>query len=224
MVNICMLSCNRYKLLTQALESLYRNTDESEFTLCIADDDSSDFRTSRVLHQYADDHSNLSLIELTNSNHVLAQMKNIAIGYSRLRFGAGQYLLICDNDCCVLPGGLSRMTDILRVCPDIILGGARHPFHQINRANELWDETDAVAGTSQMMRWETWNRFRPLRGNAAGTLQSEDWNLCQRAAVNGYMCGYIREPAILDCGITQTDGSPSIGADVKPRVAGVYYE
>lgn len=222
MVNVVLLTRNRHKLLAQAVDSLYRTTPEKDFSLVILDDGSDDFRAKRVL---SFERKNYSLLEVRNSNHVLAKLKNIAIGYSRSRFGAGDHLLICDNDCCFLPDWLPRMTSIIgpNGC-GLILGGARHPYHGVNVAHELWDETDAVAGTSQMMTWSHWNQFRPLRGNAPGTCQSEDFEFCQRARETGYLCGYIREPAILDCGITQTDGMLSPGADVKPRVDGVYYE
>ncbi len=223
MVNVVMLTQDRYRLVEQAISSLYRTTPESEFSLTCLDDGSQDFRAKRVLHSY-DHHRNFSLIEVTNSNHVLAHLKNIAIGYSRLRFGTGEYLLTVDNDVCFTPGWLPRMTEALTHYPDIILGGARHPFHQVNQEHVWWDETDAVAGTSQMMTWATWNRFRPLRGNASGVCQSEDHEFCQRVRAGDGRCGYIHEPAILDCGITQTDGQMSPGGDVKVRVDGVYYE
>ncbi len=223
MVNVVMLTRNRYRLLSQALESLYRTTSEKEFTICCFDDGSDDFRAVRVLHSYLD-RRNFTLLEAHNSGHVLAKMKNIAIGWSRSRFGAGDYLLTCDNDVCFQPAGMPRMIEILRENPDIVLGGARHPFHQVNEEHDGWDETDAVAGTSQMMTWNMWDRFRPLRGTATGVCASEDFEFCQRVRAAGGRCGYIREPAVLDCGISQTDGTPSPGADVKPRVEGVWYE
>jgi GT2 family glycosyltransferase len=221
MVNVVLLTRNRHKLVAQAVDSLYRTTPEKDFSLVILDDGSDDFRAKRVL---SFERKNYSLMEVRNSNHVLAKLKNIAIGYSRTRFGAGDYLLVCDNDVCFLPDWLPRMTEAISTSGRIILGGARHPFHQINKEWVGWDETDAVAGTSQMMPWKVWNHLRPLRGSAAGVCQSEDFEFCQRAIAEGWRCGYMHEPAILDCGITNSDGKPSPGADVKPRVDGIYYE
>ncbi len=232
MTSVVMIGRGRLRLTAQAIESLYANTNRDEFNLVFMHDcpPDEDYRVSKYLRSLT--HKNFSLVQIHNSGHILARLKNLGAYHSRLRFEMGDNLLLCDNDTYFLKGWNDRMSNILKMFHPLkcaVLGGQRHPFHGVPPSPTQeqflgWSAADAVAGTSQMMRWSVWGEFGPLIGNAPGACQSEDFAFCQKLKHAGYGVGYIDDPAILDCGITQTDGSPSPGSEVKPRVQGVIYE
>lgn len=242
MTNIVMLSKDRPRLLRQAIESLYANTPAKDFNLTVVDDDSQDFRTKKYLRSLT--HRNFCLLEVQNSGHVLAQLKNLGVFYSRQRFGFksstphhaydGDYLGIFDNDVCFFPDWLPKLisaierSDFGEGRKIDLLGGCRHPFHGINN---LWgddgyiEQTDAVAGYSHFMRWTTWRKFGPYPLNcASGIGQSEDFWFSQQIIKAGNKVGYINPPVLAHCGITDSNGNPAIGSDQFARAAGVLYE
>lgn len=233
MINCILLTRDRPKLLRQALVTLYDTTPLDAFNLVIVDDGTAHLDALLTIDSYANK-PNCSVLYIANGNHVLAAAKNLGVQWSQARFGRGDYLLLLDNDCCFMPGWYNRMAAAVansKWIPPLVLGGARHPFHQPISVNHSWMnnergwiQVDAVAGTSQMMKWDTWDTYGPLEGNAPGTCQSEDFAFCQKITKAGRRVGYVNSPCILDCGITQTDGKPSPGADVKPRQTGVYFE
>lgn len=221
-----MLTHNRPRLLRQALVTLYANTPHDAFTLVIADDNSTDPSAICLLDK-APAHHNCIVLRAPDDSHVLARAKNAGVAKSREIFVQGNYLLLCDNDVAFLPGWHTSMTRTLATNPRLaVVGGQQHPYHQFSDKFWSYGITDAVAGTSQLMHRAIWNSFGPLEGNAPGVCQSEDFAFCQKITKDArdFHVGYMLEPCILDCGITQTDGKPSPGADVKPRVAGILYE
>jgi hypothetical protein len=46
---------------------------------------------------------------------------------------------------------------------------------------------------------------------------------CKAIRLDGYRIGAVWPEVVYDCGITQTGGTPSPGADLKPRHKGVLY-
>jgi len=111
------------------------------------------------------------------------------------------------------------------------MGGQNHPFHQPTSAQwilgngKLVKEYSAIAGTSHMMTWETWNEYGPQVETQPGVGASEDFEYCQRIRKAGYRVGAIWPAVIIDTGITQTGDTPSPGADIKAKnkVPGVVY-
>lgn len=220
MTNIALLSRNRPRLLAQCLESLYKHTPEKEFSLCICDDGSDDFRTTRILHRYAEEHRNFCLIELHNSGHVLAQLKNLAVFYSRQRFGCGDWLYVGDSDTWFAPDWLSKLTIAAEHGERYgfrLFGGQIHPFHKEcdpsftigKEPDEVkWTQHDVLDGPSWLMRWKTWREVGPLsRKCAPGTGQSEDHEWCQRLIAKEFgRIGVISPHVCVHTGLTNTAG------------------
>ena len=242
MVSIVMLCHNRLRLLEQALKSLSDNTDPKTFTLTLVDDGSDDFRVKKLLRSLERKH--VSLLEVSNSGHVLANLKNIGVAWSAARFGYktgiphhaydGDYLGVFDSDVCFFPGWLPKMIEALTKADFgegrsvSLVGGCRHPFHGVNglMGDEGYiEKTDAIAGYSHFMRWNTWERFGPYpSGCAAGIGQSEDHAFSLKIVQSGDFVGYVNPPVLAHCGITDSNGKPAIGSDQFQRFPGVLYE
>ncbi len=73
---------------------------------------------------------------------------------------------------------------------------------------------DAVTGASQLMRWSTWDKYGPLDAHAKGVCQGEDWQMCQNIIKDGGRVGSIYPRVVWNCGLTNSFGVPSVGADV----------
>lgn len=242
MTSIILLSHGRLRLLEQCLRSLSDNTDKNSFSLVVVSDGETDFRISKLLRSLERRH--VSLLEVSNSGHVLANLKNIGVAWSAARFGYktgiphhaydGDYVGVFDSDVCFFPGWLPKMIDALAKASFgegrsvMLVGGCRHPFHGINGLmgdDGYIEKTDAVAGYSHFMRWDTWERFGPYpSGCAAGIGQSEDHAFSRKIVESGNSVGYINPPVLAHCGITDSNGNPAIGADQFVRVPGVLYE
>lgn len=231
-VNIVMLVRDRYRLTKQAIESLYAHTDNSAFSLCLVNDESEDFRVCNFMRGWSHTHSNCSVVEISNSWHVLSQAKNLGVYWSEQRFGRGDWLCICDNDTYYLNEWLRIMIDRAEYSEKIsfrLWGGQAHPFHTpiANPADDGLTEHDCLAGTHWFMRWETWDIYGPFeRTTAAGVCQSEDYAFTQSMRKLGARIGVIQPEVVIDTGITQTDGKPSPGADLKRErmIEGILYE
>src|SRR5437867_2294071 len=98
MTDVCMLVRDRYRLTKQAVESLYAHTPNDQFSLTLVNDESEDFRVCNFMRGWSHAHSNCSVVEISNSRHVLSQAKNLGVYWSEQRFGRGEWLCICDND------------------------------------------------------------------------------------------------------------------------------
>ncbi len=205
MVNIAMLMRGRLRLSKQTLGSLYANTPEKDFTCTVVSDSEDDFRVTRLLRSYLD-HKNFALLEANNSGHVLAQLKNLAVGWSSQRFGRADWLYISDGDVYFCPGWLEKLTTVA-ICSEAnnfrLWGGQIHPFHHpINQSSEHpilcqngelaipvhMTEHSILDGPSWLMRWKTWNEYGPFsRRNEPGPCRSEEYPFCQRltAPING---------------------------------------
>src|SRR6266850_1414021 len=220
MTNIVMITRDRPRLTSQALVSISQNTPRESYTLTVVDDGSTDpwyNDESAPILSLATDRAWLRLLP---GLHILGGLRNAGAWYSEKLFGRGDYLCFLDNDICVTrKGWLERMWGMIRYRPECkVLGGIRHPFHAVNSKSlgiyEFCAEyTDAVAGYSMMMSWETYDRFGPFVENAQGTGQSEDYALCRKVVDAGYKVGYIHPHVLLHCGITNSDGKPATGAD-----------
>lgn len=251
MTNIVLLVRDRFKLTEQAIRSLYDHTPQDQFNLTIVDDESMDFRVTKMLRAYW---PNTAVVSINNSTHILASLKNLGVYWSEQRFGRGEWLCLCDNDVYFKPGWLEVMEDRAKYSEPLgfrLWGGQAHPFHQplTDEGGDLLSEGltrhDCLAGTHWFMRWDTWDLVGPLKGNAPGVCQSEDYAWTQQLRVRGIavppkypedahiVCrfgpayiGVVHPHVVIDCGITNSDGQPAPGADLKlaNRVAGVYYE
>jgi len=227
MTNICILMRGRLRLSRQALESLYANTPEKDFTCVAVSDSEDDFRVTRLLRSYLD-HKNFALLEANNSGHVLAQLKNLAVGWSSQRFGRGDWLYISDGDVFFMPGWLEKLTQAAQFSESAgfaLWGGQIHPFHQPIGQMEWQSPPTALTehsildGPSWLMRWKTWNDVGPFsRKNAPGPCQSEEYPFCERLTKGGGRIGVISPHCVIHTGLTQTDGKDAPGRKERESI------
>lgn len=225
MMNVVMLVKDRPRLTHQALWSIAKHTDV-DYNLTIVDD-GSHTETMEMLQMFSYTQSNCALLRNETSKGITGQARNLGVYWAERYFGRGDYLYLTDNDVAFLPHWASSMVGILTTGYPRglrLLGGARHPYHQLNSAYGDWDETDAVAGYSQLMRWHEWDSHGPLDAHAPGTGQSEDFAFCRKVIENHGKVGYVTAQVIVDCGLTQTNGSKAFGADRKPVYPGLIYQ
>ncbi len=221
MVNLAMLSRNRFRLLEQSLSSLYASTPRDQFNITVVDDGSDCFKTKRLLRQYAADNRNFSLVEVENSGHVLAQLKNLAVGWSSQRFDRGDWLYISDGDVYFCQGWLENLLNEAIPSEDLgfrLWGGQIHPFHQPighiaydNRPPGM-NEHSILDGPSWLMRWKTWNEVGPFnKRNNPGPCQSEEFPFCERLIKAGGRIGVISPHVVIHTGLTNSDGKDAPG-------------
>jgi hypothetical protein len=233
--NIVLLVRDRYRLTKQTLDTLRANTDPETYNLTIVDDGSMDFRVRRLILRECD-RPGTTAVTVLNSKHVLADLKNIGVMWSGMTFGRDEsgWLYLSDNDVYFLPDWLDRLTQAARMTGKhgfAIWSGQAHPYHlptgfsvSTGDNGPIVREYQSLAGTSWLMPWHLWDEFGPLIGTAPGVCQSEDVTFIERVRQSGKMAGVPDPQVLLDCGITQSDGKPSPGAELKLKLDGVYYE
>lgn len=213
-VNVVMLVCGRWRLTGQAIESLRKNTPRELFNLTLVDDVSVKERNVQTV--YGDNETSVALLK---SKGITGQARNLGVYWAEKYWGRGDYLYLSDNDVYFTPGWLEKLIDYFRGLSLIgydLIGGWNHPFLQPTFHNNKHDYAshDAVAGASQLMRWEPWDKFGPLDSHAIGVGQSEDWKFCQDIIKDGGKVGSIYPRVVLNCGVTNSFGVASPGADV----------
>jgi len=225
-----MIVRDRDRLTRQSLESLEANTDKDSYNLTIVDDGSGCVASSfaQARSRLCD---NVTLVQFWKPIGIIGYLKNVGSWTSQRYFGKGDWLYFSDNDVYFTKDWLPRLISSLHYPWLRCLGGQRHPFHQPNETfsmlgcpSEKTHLTDAVAGYSQFMTWETWDKYGPFDQHAKGVCQSEDFAFCQKIIKDGGMVGYVDPPVIYHCGLTNSEGKPAIGSEQFERVPGVYYE
>lgn len=228
-VNIIMLAHNREELTRQSLLTLYRNTPQELFNLTFIDD-GSDATKSVTVPGIA---KNSCTLRIEDSRGITGQARNLGIYWSEKFFGRGTHLGLLDNDLYFTPCWMERLTAAFgpaeRDQKVRLMGGWNHPYLQPHPCmpGGAWYGAptfdygvinyrthDAVAGASQLMRWETWDKYGPLDAHAPGVGQSEDYAFCQKIIKDGGRVGSIYPRVVLNCGLTNSLGAPSPGADV----------
>lgn len=213
-VNIVMLAHNRPRLTTQCMRSLGDNTPADLYNLTVIDDASE----NRVIAL----DKNTSVLRIENSKGITGQARNLGIYWAEKYWGRGEYLYLTDNDMYFTPGWLEVLTYNLKTLEmggsPWVLGGWNHPYLQPKDKAPLSarfvSSHDAVAGASQLMSWALWDKYGPLDAHAVGVGQSEDWKFCQDLIKDGGYAGSIYPRVVFNCGITNSLGQLSPGADV----------
>jgi GT2 family glycosyltransferase len=225
MVNIVMIAKNRPRLTQQALGSLLSQTPVESYNLTLVDDNSDVFPLG------LSDYDNCVKVTLSRSKGIVGLVRNIGADVAERYWGRGDWLLFLDNDTYLHPGWLERMTHAATHPEFKILGGCRHPFHQPRPAEQGYvhqapvrftiDSTDAVAGYSMLMSWDTWDKYGPFDQHAVGLGQSEDFAICRKVVDAGYKVGYVSPPVLTVCGLTNTLGEKVPGyEELKAMVPG----
>lgn len=231
MTNIVLLVKDRPRLTEQCLNTLYANTPTEAFNLTVISD-GSEPPTLSILRNYADKcWTNLRFIQLHDSIGIVGWLRNVGASASERYFGRGDWLYFSDSDVAFFPGWLQKMTMVAggySVDGPLILGGCRHPFHGVNLEHTGigrfgWQATDAVAGYSLLMKWDTFDKYGPFASNQKGVGASEDFAMSRKIIEDGGKLGYIHPPVLAHTGITNTDGKPATGADSFKRVEGILY-
>jgi GT2 family glycosyltransferase len=234
--NIVILVHDRPRLTLQTLETLVKNT-SGEYRAIIVDDASGP-ETQAIIAEFVC--PNIRFIRFNEPVGIVGALRNAGANSSEWTFGRGEWLYFSDNDVAFDAGWLEKMQKAMLFGAQI-LGGYRHPYHGVNQsmaaieggafaagdAMPISSEiqlTDAVAGYSMLMRWDTWDRYKPFAANAKGTGQSEDFEYCQRIIKDGGKVGYIHPPVLSHCGITNSDSKPATGAEHFLRREGIIYE
>ncbi len=222
MTNIVIIGRGRLALARQTIESLYANTDPSQFNAVFVSDQDDDFRVLRYLRGI--NHKNFSLLEVSsNGSHVLSQLKNLGAYYSEQRWGRGDWLYFSDNDVWFAPQWLEKLTTTAAAHEHLgfsLFGGQIHPFHQrianppiIKDQKYLMSEYAILDGPSWLMRWNTWDTYGPLqRTTATGVCQSEEVPFCADLVKDGGRIGVIEPRMVVHTGLSQTDGKEAPGA------------
>ncbi len=228
MVNIVLeTNGSRPRLLEQTLRTLYENTPKDQFNLVMIFD-GQEPASPEWMNPIS--YANTSILRLDPPCNVTGRLKNLGAYWSEKQFGRGEWLLFIDDDVAFLPGWLEKM---IMVCSSMnafggsLLGGCRHPYHGINLEHRVgrfgWQQTDAVAGYSMLMRWETFDKYGPFDAHAKGIAQSEDYAFARRIVDDGGKVGYIHPPVLYHTGVTNSSGQPATGAEKIERVPGILY-
>jgi len=214
MVNAVMLVRDRLELTRQAIFTMLDHVPVGSLNLTIADDGSQD-ETRFLLERFANDR--VRVLRLFPPVGIVGLARNLGILASERLFGRGDYLYLADNDAYHLPGWLDTLRGAFeRAEPHVkLLGGYTHPYHGVNQwapaSSPRIGLHDAVQGLSQLMRWNTFDRYGPFDSNAQGTNQSEDFAFCQRIIKDSYLVGSIYPRVIINCGLLDSYGKPCVG-------------
>ena len=235
MINIVMTVKDRPRLTAQALRSLALNT-VGDWNLTIVDDQGL-YETLCVLNLFFRSRpKQVAILRNHTSKGITGQVRNLGVYWAERYWGRGDWLYLSDNDVFFTPDWDMRLIDARlnfgREFP--LIGGQNHPYHQpvTERISDssphygklILREYLALAGTSWLMRWDTWGLYGPLDAHAPGLCQSEDHAFCQKIREAGGKVGALDPPVVIDCSLTNTFGKPAIGAELKKRVEGVLYE
>ncbi len=226
MTNIVMVVKDRLRLTQQALESLASHTNCNDYTLCLVDDNSQDFRVRKLLHETSL-RPNVTFIRIEKSAGVVARAKNIGAAWSRQTFGEGAWLYFTDNDTYFKAGWLPTLVEYATGGEDRwnvkLVGGQSHPFHHAESDGSL----SVLDGPSWLLRWSTWEKYGPFPSDCApGTCQSEEYPVCNRIREAGGKIWSIDPPVVIHTGLTNTKGEKAPGYEERKALMepGVVYE
>jgi glycosyltransferase involved in cell wall biosynthesis len=216
---IILITKNRQKLLKQTIRSLFANTPRASFDLIVVDDGSDDVSYLLECNQAG----MISDLVLTNFGSP-SRCRNIGAEIARKK--GYEFLYHTDNDMYFLPGWLEECHTIKNDNNIIkIIGAYCHPFMQKNADESMLDDhfikgvtfsefetVDAVSGNSWFISTEDY--FKYGLHETDGIMASEDWEMCQRIRKDGNFVVRLTPHKVLHCGITNSRGEASVGADI----------
>lgn len=234
-VNIIIPVHNRPVHTFQTIKSLFDNTKKELFDLYVYND-ASDNATTEVLVNLKNTYPCKMFANFKPMGP--AWCRNQVAKYITEKTKRADYLYHSDNDVFFTDGWLSKLTEAMGMAETLgvkVLGGSCHPYLQnkevITVRNGYDGKTynigqkDAVSGYSQLMTWETWDRYGPFdeeQGSQEKKIMgSEDWAFCQRVVKAGFVVGSIEPEVVIPCGKTNTYGDPATGSDTFKEFEGV---
>jgi len=208
---IILITRDREELRNQTIKSLIKNTPKELYDLIVVDDGSE----NTALLSHLKDKGDISDVVLTNFGSP-SKCRNIGAEIARKK--GYEYLYHTDNDMYFLPGWLEECHDIKSTSPyPIIVGAYCHPFMQNNNEfntshHNKSATVDAVSGNSWFISTEDY--FKYGLNETDGIMASEDWEMCQRIRKDGLFVVRLTPHKVLHCGVTNSRGEASVGADV----------
>jgi len=230
-VDIIIPVHNRWEHTKQTLDSLFENTDEGMFELYVIDD-RSDPETENGLKAY----KKISILKRNDIAIGPAASRNEMCEHITKSGGRKEFLYHSDNDVFFKRGWLGALLATLDMFEEDglkLLGGGCHPYLQNNgifsrpeiQYPYIVGLKDAVSGYSQLMRWETWDKYGPFsdanRNEEIKIMGSEDWAFCQKIIKDGYKVGSIEPELVIATGKTNTYGKLATGSETFKEVEGV---
>ena len=208
---IILITRNRKKLAYQTIKSLVDNTPRELYDLIVVDDGSDSVSWLYNLKESGV----ISDLVFTNFGSP-SKCRNIGAEIARKK--GYEYLYHTDNDMYFLPGWLEECILVKEKLFNIkIVGAYCHPFMQKN--NDLkeavfnrFETVDAVSGNSWFISTEDY--FKYGLKETDGIMASEDWEMCQRIRKDGDIVVRLTPHKVLHCGVTNSMGEASVGADV----------
>jgi len=224
-IAIILITKNRTKLLEQTIDSLVKSTPKDLYDLIVVDDGSDNIEHLKtyLLNDIISD------LVITNFGSP-SKCRNIGAEIARKK--GYKFLYHTDNDMYFLPGWLEECHKNYNLNDNhiyfvpknsktdriVIIGAYCHPFLQNNSdkafsLDEIMVETvDAVSGNSWFISTEDY--FSYGLHETDGIMASEDWEMCQRIRKDGHLVVRLVPHLVLHCGVTNSRGEASVGADV----------
>jgi len=218
-VCIILITKDRPKLFEQTVRSLFKNTPRELYDLIIIDDGSQiiDFKKGLHDHRFFNPYGVADHLIFTDFKSP-STCRNLGIEIAKRK--GYKYVYHSDNDMYFLPGWLEKCIDLKEnqgYKNLTIIGPYCHPFLQENNdilenKSEDFYTVDAVSGNSWFIETKDYLDYGLIEHK--GIMNSEDWEMCQRIRKDKKLCVTLQEKLVLHCGITNSRGKPSVGADL----------
>ncbi len=236
-VNIVIPCHNRWELTKQTLDSLFANTPIDLYDLWVIDDVSAEEDRQKMIEYHTTHKFNLIL---NPENIGPAASRNETCKLITEKGLRGDYLYHSDNDVYFSTNALTNwLQQLVDIYKDLqkqntgvkLLGASCHPYLQDNYQIQVTPGfgivgvKDAVSGYSQLMTWDTWDKYGPFSDSNRDAEQkimgSEDWAFCQDIIKDGFKVASVRPELVVPCGRTNTYGNPATGHETFKQVEGV---
>ena len=226
-----MIACNRPRLTRQGVESWHAATPRDLADLTVVDDGSG-AETSTMLEALRRKYG-FTLIRNAASLGA-GFVSNLAIwAAGALRSERGEFLYHSAADFYFRNGwleGLIANWPLVERAGGALLAAYSHPYHLTTTKLEGTNGYDihlkeAVAGGSWFMPWPIWKTFGPLNTDNRGLyVGSEDTEFNFRLRDAGLKVATLWPEMVVHTGRTNTEGKPTLGAELMPDVPGVLIE
>lgn len=235
-VNIVIPVFNRFEHTKQTLETLIKNTNWEIAHLTVIDDMSTDPKVIEFLRDMESVLPKSEFLLLENSTNLgPAYSRNRACNYLKELNLAYEYLYHSDNDVYFKERWLHDLLTIFEnISTDIkVFGASCHPYLQTG-SYEYYSTNpnikicykDAISGYSQLMEWDTWDKYGPFsdsnRNEERKIMGSEDWAFCQKIIQDGFKVASVEPELVIPTGKTNTYGDLATGSETFKDFSGVF--
>lgn len=239
-VDIVIPVHNRPEHTTQTLLSLLNFTDPKLFNLYVVNDYSDEETRKAITTIWKNSEENTVFNIIDTGGPIGPAASRNRVCKTLTEFDKrSKYLYHSDNDVFFHQGWLERLISVFEHIKSQkyfgsnikLLGGGCHPYLQdknsffIGQLDVTVGIKDAVSGYSQLMEWETWDKYGPFEEGQGSQekkiMGSEDWAFCQRIIADGGLVASIRPEVVIHTGKTNTYGDPSTGAETFQNHEGI---